>query len=238
MEAYFYGDLVKNEELNKIVKQRKKKYQEITIPKTLKDTYIGKGWVLKKEFKYKVRIYKEKQYDELLEDEVWLLFKKMNFLEMNKDRNFKIKAGPIKKQIEVFAKEENNVFIVECTSSVEGILNPRKKIHEISNIKKDIINSVKKNYGVKSIQVSLIIATRGIQWTEDDENLAKKNKIFIWREEELKYYHDLIKHLGNSAKFQLYSIFFQNKKVYQLKNIRIPAICGGRGRAKYYSFII
>lgn len=238
MEIYFYGELIQNEELDKVATQRKKKNREVTIPKSAQASYIEQRWALKKEYKNTVRLYKEKQCDELLEDEVWLLFKNMGFTEMNKNRNFKIQAGPIKKQIDIFAKDENNAFIVECKASVESIQISRKDIHEISNLKKDITDSVRKKYGDKSIRVSFVIATRGIRWTKDDKKLTKNNRIFIWKEAELGYYGDLIKHLGNSARFQLYSILFPDKKVYELKNIKIPAICGGRGKTKYYSFII
>lgn len=238
METYFYGDLVQGEELNKIAKQRKKKDREVTIPKSAQTSYIEEGWALKKEYKNTVRLYKEKQCDELLEDEVWLLFKNMGFTEMNKDRNFKIQAGPIKKQVDVFAKDGNNIFIVECKASVKEARISRKSLHEISNLKKDITNCIKKKYDKRSIHASFITATRGIRWIEDDVKLAKNNRIFIWREAELEYHGDLIKHLGNSAKFQLYSILFPDKKVYELKKIKIPAIYGGRGKTKFYSFII
>lgn len=238
VETYFYGELIQNEELDKVATQRKKKNREVTIPKSAQASYIEQGWALKKEYKNTVRLYKEKQCDELLEDEAWLLFKNIGFTEINKNRNFKIQAGPIKKQTDIFAKDENNAFIVECKASVESIQISRKDIHEISNLKKDITDSVKKKYGDRSIRVSFVIATRGIRWTKDDRKLAKNNRIFIWKEAELEYYGDLIKHLGNSARFQLYSILFPDKKVYELKNIKIPAICGGRGKTKYYSFII
>lgn len=180
----------------------------------------------------------EKQCDELLEDEVWLLFKKMGCAEMNKDRNFRIQAGPITKQIDVFAKDENNVFVVECKASVEGAPVSRKDIHEISNLKRDITDSIRKEYKDRNIRVSFIIATRDMQWSEDNENLAKKNGIFVWKEADLKSYGELVEQLGVSAKFQIYSILFENKKIPELREIKVPAIFGGGGEAKYYSFII
>jgi len=238
METYFYGDLVQNKELGRVAKQRKKKYQEITVPQAEQSSLIEQGWGIKRELKNRVRLIRKKKCDELLEDELWLLFNSSGFTEMNKDRNFKIKAGPIKKQIDIFAKDENNTFVVECKASVENIRISRKDIHEISDLKKDITDTIKKKYDDRNIRVSFVIATRGIRWTDDDRKLVKNNRIFVWKEAELEYYGDLIKHLGNSAKYQLYSILFPNKKVYELKNIKIPAIRGGRGKTKYYSFII
>jgi DNA sulfur modification protein DndB len=238
METYFYGDLVQNKELGKVAKQRKKKYQEITVLQAEQSSLIEQGWEIKRELKNRVRLIRKKKCDELLEDELWLLFNNSGFTEMSKDRNFKIQAGPIKKQIDIFAKDENNAFIIECKASVENVQISRKDIHEISDLKKDITDTIKKKYDDRSIHVSFVIATRGIRWTDDDKELAKNNRIFVWKEAELEYYGDLIKHLANSAKYQLYSILFPNKKIYELKNIKIPAIRGGRGKIKYYSFII
>lgn len=236
MENYFFGELVEGEELKKIARQRKNKHHETTIHQAELPSKEQEGWEIKRPLKYnKVKIRRLKKCDELLEDKVWLLFYSMGFTELNKDRNFKIQAGPTKKQIDVFAKEGNNAFIVECKASSEDKHISKKDIHEISDLKEDIRKAIIERYK-KKIRVSFIIATRGIKWNKDDEKLAKDKVIFIWREAELEYYDAIVKHLGNSAKYQLYSIFF--KKDYELKKIRVPAISGKWGKVKYYSFVI
>jgi len=235
---FFYGDLVQNEGLNKAARQRKKNYHELTVSQAEQDSYLQEGWQLKRHLKNKVRLSKGKECDELLEDEVWLLFYNMGFAEMNKDRNFKIQAGPIQKQIDVFAKDGRDAFVVECKASTEDAQVSRKDIHEISNLKRDIIASIKMKYDDRHIRVSFVIATRGMRWSDDNENLADKNGILVWKEADLNSYGGLIEHLGVSAKFQIYSVLFRNKKIPELKEIKVPAIYGGRGEAKYYSFII
>ncbi len=236
---YFYGDLVQNEELNKTARQRKKKYHELTVSQAARDSYLQHGWELKpKQPKNKARLSKEKELDELLEDEVWLLFYDTGFAEMNKDRNFRIQAGPIQKQIDVFAKSGNDAFVVECKASTHETQISRRDIHEISDLKRDITASIKAKYNDRHIRISFVIATRGIKWSEGNEVLAKNNQNAVWKEGDLKSYGDLIKHLGASAKFQIYTILFRNKKIPALRNIKVPAILGGRGDAKYYSFII
>jgi len=235
---FFYGDLVQNEELSKAARQRKKKYHELTVSQAEQGSYLQEGWQLKRQLKNKVRLFKGKECDELLEDEVWLLFYNMGFAEMNKDRNFKIQAGPIQKQIDVFAKDGKDTFVVECKASAEGAPISRKDIHEISNLKKDIADSIKKEYDNKNIRVSFVIATQNILWSEDNENLAKNNGIFVWKEADLKSYGGLIQHLGVSAKFPIYSILFMGKRTPQLKEIKVPAILGGKGKVKYYIFLI
>lgn len=240
-EIYFYGELVQNEELDKVAKQRKKKYQEITVPKAEQSSFIEQGWELKRELKNRVILRREKECDELLEDEVWLLFKDMGFIEMNKDRNFKIQAGPIKKQIDIFAKDGNNIFVIKCKAqSEEGPKSLRKDIHGILNLRKDVIESIQKKYKTK-LRISFLLVTKNIVWSSTDEKLAtvnRKHRFFFWKEAELEAYTNLTNQLGKSAKFQLYSILFFGKKSYELGDIEVPAIYGGKGREKYYSFII
>lgn len=236
--ALFYGNLVQNKDLVKTARLRGKKYHEVTVSKDERDAYLAQGWTVGKELKTRVKMHKEKERDELLEDEVWLLFWNMGFSEMNEDRNFKIKAGPTIKQIDIFASDENKVFVVECKASLEGARISQKDIREISDMKKDITDSIRKQYENNNIRVYFVIATKGMRWTKVNEELASRRKIFVWQEAELEYYSELAKHLGNSAKFQLYSILFRDNEAPELANIKVPAIYGGREGAKYYSFII
>ncbi len=242
MKAYFYGELVVGEELEKTAKQRQKKYHEVTTPESNKDSYLSKGWKLKKKYKRSVKLFKEKGIDELLEDEVWLLFKNMGFTEMNKDRNFKIQAGPVqKKQIDVFAKDGNNVFVIECKAQSEK--GPRllgKDMHEILNLRGDITKSLRKHYEQK-VRVSFLLVTKNIVWSSTDERIASDNReksLFFWKETDLESYTNLTNQLGESARFQMYSILFFGKKIDELGDIEVPAIYGGKRKNKYYSFII
>lgn len=56
-------------------------------------------------------------------------------------------------------------------------------------------------------------------------------------EETLKYYHELTRHLGTSAKYQLLGSIFEGQTIPELDN-RIPAIKGKMGGYVYYSFSI
>lgn len=236
-ETYFEGDLVQNEMLDRVARQRQRKYHEITVPKADLDSYLEKGWELKREYKRSVRLRKKKQIDELLEDEVWLLFKGMGFIEMNKDRNFRIRAGEIWKQVDVFARDEDYAFVVECkASSVEGAQIATKDIREMSDLRGEIADSVVKKYNDKSIRVRFMIATRGIKWTREKERLARRKGIIVCKEADLEYYRRLVKHLGSAAKFQIYSVLFPKEKIPE--RIQVPAIRGGKGKAKYYCFVI
>jgi DNA sulfur modification protein DndB len=98
--SFFYGKLVQNEELAKTARLRARKYHEVTVSKAERDAYLAQRWTVGRELKTRVRLRQYKQSDELLEDEVWLLFWNMGFSEMNEDRNFRTQAGPIQKQSE------------------------------------------------------------------------------------------------------------------------------------------
>jgi len=241
METYFYGDLVQGEELEKTAKLKQKKYRQVTTLESNKDSYLSQGWELKKKCKRSVKLYKNKEVDELLEDKVWLLFKNMGFAEMNKDRNFKIQAGPIEKQIDVFAKDGNNIFIIECKANTEkGPRTLTKDMHEILNLREDITKSIRKHYGQK-FRVSFLLVTENITWSSTDENLASENRrygFFFWKETDLESYINLTNQLGESSRFQMYTVLYRGKEIHELGDIEIPAIYGGRGKNKYYSFII
>jgi DNA sulfur modification protein DndB len=236
MKTYFEGDLIRGDELNRVARQRQRKYHEITVPKPDKESYLEKGWKERREYARSVRLWREKPIDELLEDEVWLLFWNMGFIEMNRDRNFTIQVGPIEKQIQVFARDENYAFVVECkTSGVEGKRIATEDILEFSGLRGDIATSIIETYG-RSTRVCFVMATRGIEWTSEKEQLAESKGIIVCKEDELEYYNELARHLGSVAKFQIYSILFPKEKIPE--PIRVPAIRGGKGRAKYYCFVI
>jgi DNA sulfur modification protein DndB len=235
----FFGDLIRNEALEQIAKQRVKKYHELKIHKMRKEKYLNKGWTIRREYKNSLAIQKDKKIDELLEDEVWLLFKNMGYLEMNKDRNFKIQAGPVKQQIDVFAKDDINVFVIFCTSQEKQGPAPsiRTKIRAISDLKRDITMSVK-NYYKKKMRVLFLFITKNIIWNPKDEELASQNQIFYWKESDVEAYSNLTEQLGNGAKYQMFSLLFQGKKAFEIGEIEVPAMRGGRGRKKYYCFVI
>jgi len=239
MKAYFHGDLVLGEELEETAKQRQKKCQEVTTPESNKDSYLGQGWKLKKKYKRSVRLFKEKKIDELIEDEVWLLFKNMGFTEINRDRNFRIQAGPIKKQIDVFAKDGHNVFVVECKAqSEQGPRSLRKDIHEILNLRKDIFEAIRNYYKERKLRVVFLLVTRNIIWNQKDEELASEKGLFFWKEKDLEAYINLTRQQGEEARFEMYSILFLGRKTRELENIKVPAMRGGRGKRKYYVFVI
>lgn len=235
-DSYFYGELIADDVLEEVAKQKTKPYHEKKVYSPGERRQCeDKGWVFQRQLKKAVLMRKEKPIDELLEDEVWLVFKQLGFIEMNKDRNFKIQAGSSTKQIDVFAKDEHNVVIIFCTTNKSISL--KDEIREISDLKKNISFSIKKHYG-KTFRTSFIFVTKDIIWGETDDKLASEKQIFYWKNDDLEAYKALVEQLGHAAKYQMYSILFQGRKSPEVGDIQVPAMRGGAGKEKYYCFLI
>jgi DNA sulfur modification protein DndB len=115
------GKLVGQKDILKLLKQRKSDEITENVDPSEVDRYISEGWKLSKEFKNSIRMSKPKNSDLALEDEVWSLFALMGYKFLNRDRNFNLpydKNNPTQtKQIDVFAKDDETILIVECKSS-------------------------------------------------------------------------------------------------------------------------
>ena len=75
---------------------------------------------------------------------------KMNFSELSFDRNFTIKthdtAPP--RQIDVFAKDDETIFLIECTHAEEySQKSVKPQIDKINGLKADAVKCVQQHYG-------------------------------------------------------------------------------------------
>jgi len=104
-------------DLRGISRKRKKLYIEESVIHNQVESYKSNGWRAVREFKTKTRMRKSKPIDELFEDRVWMIFFNLGFTYMNEDRNCKLQLNVYTKQVDVLAREKNNIFVVECKSS-------------------------------------------------------------------------------------------------------------------------
>lgn len=123
------GPLIAGEELRSAFALRSKKVDEKTVTassenalRMKRDAEEHDGWALAKANKRSLRMQRQNPVDRQLEDDVWSLFYRMGFKELNADRNFIItgRDGSTRRQIDVFAKDDETVFVVECTHSRDG----------------------------------------------------------------------------------------------------------------------
>lgn len=242
------GDLVSGDELNKAYALRAKRFDEKTITaasaKALqmkREAEEHDGWELAKANKRSLRMQRAKPEDRQLEDDVWSLFYRMGFREMNADRNLMLKGkdGTSKRQLDVFAKDDETVFIVECThardsaaKSIKGLLD------KIEAIREDVIAAVRAKFGRESkLKIKLAIATRNVDVRAADRERAATAKVPIITEADLEYFHRLTGILKTAARYQFLGRYLRDEKVEGLRT-SLPATRGRVGDTIFYSFLI
>lgn len=237
-----WDNLVCDKDLATVLRLRSKTYISEKIFRSSLTDMEEEGWELAREYKNpkRVLVKKEKPYFEKFEDRVWLLFAKMGFDYMNSDRNFAMsydfKNPEHTQQIDVFAADEECVVIVECKSSEkmkDGVF--KKEIEALHGQMDGLSKEARKHFPGR--KVKFIWATQNIILSRADKNRLDEWGIIHFGDAAVSYYHDLIKHLGVSAKYQLLGNLFANTEIRNMDN-RIPAIQGKMGNHTYYSFSI
>ena len=182
----------------------------------------------------------EKDVGRKFEDRIWSILYRMGFDELNSN-NCKLycnEDGTITKQIDVVAKFESVVFIIECKSTSKNKRPLKNEINEFSSIKQNGDQFVKKQYnegGSKRMNVAWILATDSEQLVDGTEEYAKNCNIRLvsnW-----DYYDKLSSVLGPAAKYQLLANIFQQREIKDLSPI-VFAIRGQIGKFRYYQFSI
>jgi DNA sulfur modification protein DndB len=236
------------EDLKPIFNERSKPFDEKSVSAATADALdlkieaeVADGWALAKRSKRTARLQKPKPVDRQLEDDVWSLLHRMGFKELNEDRQFKIVVQPNApaRQIDVFAKDDETVFIVECTHSQEaGAKSLKALIDKINGMREDVIKAVHSHYGKgPKLKVKFAIATRNIEWRKADKIRAAESRIPIITEDDLRYFEKLTDLLKHAARFQFLGRYFRGEKVEGLR-VRVPATRGRAGNRTFYNFLM
>ncbi len=233
--------MVTDNDLSNIRTQRSKPYIYQAIDPALREYYEGQGWEVDKELKKKIRMRKAKPHDEAFEDRVWMLFAKMGFNHMNRDRNFAIpydkNNSNLTQQIDVIAIDEDTVIIVECkcAQTVDKKHNFKEEITAIQGNRQGIITAIRKKYPKR--RFAYIFATQNYVLGDQDMQRLKEADITYFDEDVLHYFESLVKQLGRCAKYQLQGHLFMNKKIDNMQSV-VPAVRGDMGGHTYYAFSI
>ncbi|MGN7126741.1 DGQHR domain-containing protein [Methylorubrum thiocyanatum] len=242
------GELVSGDALRSAYGVRAKRVDEKTITAASAKALELKrraeehdGWVLAKKNKSSLRMQRAKPEDRQLEDDVWSLFYRMGFKEMNLDRNLMLtgKEGSSKRQLDVFAKDNETVFIVECTHSRDGGAKSIKGLlDKIEAIREDVIAAVRAKYGREAkLKVKLAIATRNVEIRVADRERAATAKVPIITEADIEYFQRLTGLLKVAARYQFLGRYLRDEKVEGLRT-SLPATRGRVGNTTFYSFLI
>ncbi|MBN1274266.1 MAG: DGQHR domain-containing protein [Candidatus Aminicenantes bacterium] len=223
----------------KLISKKRSSYYFTVIKKSEVDDYESKGWeLIPSKLKKSVRMRKQKPHDCYFEDRVWALLAKMQFQFLNKEV-FKIEYQKgLKKQIDVFAGEDEAVLFIECKSSEQRKKNCySKEINELIGIKEDIRIVIHNNF-TRDTKVAYIFATNNVVISDNDRKRLSSNNIFHFNQDDIEYFEDLTDHLGHASKYQLFGKLFKGQKIPRLRN-RVPAIRGKTPKGQYfYSFSI
>ena len=199
------------------------------------------GWRPIRQNAKSTRMAKAKPAAEQLEDEVWSMLAQMGFKEMSKGRQFHIPVEETlePRQIDVFAKDDETVVIVECThKQTPGKKNMSALIEKIRAIREPVHTSIKDYYGRKEkVKVRHVIATKNIEWSDADLSKCKVAQIAVITDGEINYYAALVKHLRHAARYQFLAHMFRGQKIEGLAN-EVVATRGKMGGDTFYTFLI
>ena len=241
-----FQNLISENQITKELRLRRKTY----VNKSISNKNISElsesqehGWTIEREFKTTKRLKKPKKHDILFEDKVWALFASLGFNLMNKDRNLKIpydKSKPnLTQQIDVFAKDDETIIIVECKSTIDE--NKRgdfkKDLEAFKGKIGGIRTTINQLFPDQKLKFKFIFATENYSISKSDyERLENINGIHF-DDEIINYYINMQKQIGSASRYQLLGSLFSGQDIPELDN-KIAAIKGKMGGHTYYSFSI
>ena len=211
----------------------------LTISPKLLGDYEADGWTVAALLKSRVKIRRIKSHDRRFEDRVWALMGRLNFTDLNKNRDFKLPyghSGNQSKQIDVFAADDEVVLVIECKSSAYVTTNTFKtEVEAIQGTRAGLIRSIREIY--PDHKIKFILATNNVGMTPPSRKRIEDADIAVLDDDSVDYYLNLADHLGKAAKYQLLGSLFAESKIPGLDS-RVPAIQGSMGGYRYYSFAI
>ena len=248
MTDQYLGPLVSGEEITSELRSRKRKDVYKTVSGSSKKLIAEKvkleeadGWNTVRNNVKSTRMAKAKPGDEQLEDDVWCILAQMGFKEMSKGRQFTIavEEGLPRRQIDVFAKDDETIIIVECTQrDTPGKKRMTQLIEKITAIRGNLFKSIRKAYGQPAkLKVKHVIATRNISWSDVDLAKCEKAQIAVITDGELDYYAALVQHLKHAARYQFLGHMFGGQKIDGLAR-EVVATRGKMGGETFYTFLI
>lgn len=223
---------------------RHKPYEEKSVPAEAVPEYETLGWQFDRRLIRVTKVKREKPIDERLENRFWMLLVKMGYPEISDGRSFTILierkgAEPLRKQIDVFAKDEETVIVAECKASAKPTRRSlQKDIEEFANLKGPISAAIHRHYGTDfKPKIIWLFVTENVIWSEPDKQRALGENIRAITERELRYYSDVASHLGRATRYQFLAEFLKDQQIPELAGKTVPAIKGKLGGKSFYCFV-
>ena len=246
LKLNIFSKLITEKDISKELRIRKKSFVNQSIPiKNVAeyDELIENGWELEKVFKNSKRLKKNKSHDVLFEDKVWRLFASLGFRLLNKDRKLELPYDKSNKkltqQIDVFAKDDETIIIVECKSTKEE--NKRgdfkKELEAYKSKIGGLRTTINQLFPGQKLKFKFIFATENYSISEPDLGRLDNINGIHFDDEVIDYYVSMQKQIGLASRYQLLGSLFGGQEIPELDN-KIPAIKGKMGGHTYYSFSI
>jgi DGQHR domain-containing protein len=233
-----------DDEIRTALRERRSEYLYESIDPVDLEKYQALGWELDRAGKTTSKVRRKKEALKKLEDRVWCLMARMGYPVLNGE-DFKIRYerqdGSIgRKQIDVFAKDDETVIIVECRyRDSRGRRSLHKEIQDTESLQRPFANAIRKHFG-HSFKPKMIwfYVTENVIWSETDIERAEAANIRIISENELQYFEAYIAHVGTAGRYQFLAEYLAGQPIPQLTGIKVPATRGYFGRDKFYAFTI
>ena len=241
-------NLVSGDALKTEANKRSKPYDETTVHGTSESSIAKKvlgfeeeGWEVLRNGKTSTRLKKTKGTDQQLEDDVWSMLYNMGYKVMNSGRKFGIQAANSTdpRQIDIYAKDDETVLIVECTHSRDvGPKSLKVLLDKIHALQQDIVRFVHDAHGKDpKLKIKFATATKNVEWRAADRDRAREAGIAVITEVDLAYYKKLTTLLREAARFQFLGRYLNNQRVEGLKDV-VHATRGHAGGKPFYTFLI
>lgn len=243
-EKYLGPLLTDPSRIRRVAVGRRKAFEEKSVSAEAIPDHEAKGWQVDRKLKRITKVKREREIDERLENRFWMFLFKLGYPELSDGRNFTVlierkSAEPLRKQIDVFGKDDETVIVAECKAS--GKLAKRtlqKDIEEFANLKGPISSAVRKHYGSDvKLKIIWLFVTENIIWSAPDKQRALGENIRIITERELRYYAQIADHLGKAARYQFLAEFLKDQQIPELSGKSVPAIKGKLGGKPFYCFV-
>lgn len=178
-----------------------------------------------------------KKFNDIFENDMWLILYKMGFKQMNATNQFKIEIPGNSKQIDIVAMDDETCILVECKASetYEKDCSFKKELESIHGYYADVCAAITEKYGTKKFR--FIFATKNYLLGQADLARISGFNLFHMDQDAVDYYQNLVGHLNSAARYQFLGNLFSDTEVDGLES-RVSAIRGQMAGRTYYSFLI
>lgn len=231
------------EDLRAHARATAKPYAQKSVHPKAVDDELAKGWSIVKERRTSVRLKRDKQHGQALEDRAWTLLYRMGFDAMSGLGGAKLRLvpgdakSPIN-QIDVVAVDQDVTLAIECKSMAAYGKRPQfqEELAKFSQLRERLAKSVTTRWPPSHKRHTVLaFFLHNVNLTDSDKERAKQANVTLFDDHDLEYYEKLVSHLGPAAKYQFFADLLPGKTIAGLA-IRVPAVKAKMGPYNCYTF--